>query len=172
MNHQTIKKAEEIKNLVNSGYTSREILQLKFNRSRAKLEEHLKNTQELYSEQEINFLLEKGTQVSKIPANQFQNKSIALNAEIVSFDDLQAIKELINAKDKLMALLEPQTSIKTHNHLLIADKVSELKDNKITSFRISQELEKEFNEICNNYKSLSKTIIFNQAIFEFIENYK
>ena len=172
MNHQTIKKAEEIKNLLNSGYSSKEILQLKFNRSRAKLEEHIRNTQGLYSEQEINFLLEKGTQISKIPVNQFQNKSIALNTEIVSFDDLQAIKELINAKDKLMALLEPQTSIKIHNHLLIDNRVSELKDNKITSFRISQELEKEFNEICNNYKSLSKTIIFNQAIFEFIEKYK
>lgn len=72
MNHQTIKKAQEIKNLVNSGYTSREILQLKFNRSRAKLEEHIKNTQGLYSEQEINFLLEKGTQVSKYQPINFK----------------------------------------------------------------------------------------------------
>ena len=169
INHQTIKKANEIKELIKLNYSLRDILQKKFNRSRAKLEEHINIAKELYTKEELNILLTK----EKNNITQFIKKDVEIypGNEIINFEELKALKELISHKNELLDLIKTNNkSIK--NHLIISDNVSELKDNRITSVRISQELEREFNDICRNYKSLSKTIILNQAIYEFIEKYK
>ena len=56
MNWQTKKKAEEIQKLLSEGYDLKEILNLKFNRSTAKLKEHLETAKEVYSKLELDVL--------------------------------------------------------------------------------------------------------------------
>ena len=58
------------------------------------------------------------------------------------------------------------------NHLLIPDEYLQIADIKVKSIRISEDVEKKFNEFCDKFKQYSKTSMLNYALIEFMEKYK
>lgn len=173
VNSQTQKKVYEIKNLITEGKNYREILNLKFGRSVKDLNKFLERVKELFSEEELYILMGKeennSNEVIQVKKEFFQEN------EIINSKELQDLKELIHYKNDLLNLLkvkELHEEAQLINNLKIAEDVTKLKDNKITTIRLSIDLEKKFNKICEENKSFSKTLIFNQALYEFINKYK
>ena len=76
MNWQTKKKAEEIQKLLSEGYDLKEILNLKFNRSTAKLKEHLETAKEVYSQLEIEVL--EGRNTFEVVKKEFHAPSMEI----------------------------------------------------------------------------------------------
>lgn len=172
-NPQTQKKANDIKNLILSGRTYREILNSKFNRSVKELEKFIERAKELFSIEELHILMAK--EENKLNKVVQVGKEFIPGNEIINPKELQDLKELIYYKNDLLSLLKSKKineEAQLIHSLEIAEEVSSLKDNKITTIRLSTQLEKQFNKICENNKSYSKTLIFNQALYEFINKYQ
>lgn len=173
VNSQTQKKVYEIKNLITEGKNYREILNLKFGRSVKDLNKFLERAKELFSEEELYILMGKEENNSN-EVIQVKKEFLPGN-EIINHKELQDLKELLHYKDDLINLLkvkEIHEEAQLIHKLEIAEDVTNLKDNKITTIRLSIDLEKKFNEICEKNKSYSKTLIFNQALYEFINKYQ
>lgn len=169
MNWQTKKKAEEIQKLLSEGYDLKEILNLKFNRSTSKLKEHLETAKEVYSQLEIDVL--EGRNTLEVVKKEFHAPSM----EIFPPEKMKALESLINHSDELLNLLNGKSKVQTENvinHLIIPDEFLQIADIKVKSIRISEDVEKKFNEFCGEFKQYSKTSMLNYALIEFMEKYK
>ena len=169
MNWQTKKKAEEIQKLLSEGYDLKEILNLKFNRSTAKLKEHLETAKEVYSQLELDVL--EGRNTLEVVKKEFHAPSM----EIFPPEKMKALENLINHSDELLNLLNNKNKPQAEdviNHLLIPDEFLQIADIKVKSIRISEDVEKKFNEFCGEFKQYSKTSMLNYALIEFMEKYK
>ena len=170
MNWQTKKKAEEIQKMLSEGCDLKEILQVKFNRSVARLKEHLEMAKEVYSEFEIGIL--EGTTTFHSPVKK---EFHAPSMEIFPPEKMKALEDLINHSDELISLLNNKKNLQTEdiiNHLLIPDEYLQIADIKVKSIRISEDVEGKFNKFCDKFKQYSKTSMLNYALIEFMEKYK
>ena len=100
MNWQTKKKAEEIQKMLSEGCDLKEILQVKFNRSVAKLKEHIEMAKELYSELELKIL--EGKESFHSPVKKVFH---APSMEIFPPEKMKALEDLLNHSDELLNLL-------------------------------------------------------------------
>ena len=170
MNWQTKQKAEEIKILLNEGYYLKDILQKKFNRSTSKLKEHLQVAKGIYTELEFSIL--EGKEKMEISVKKEVPQQVA---EVFSIEKMKALENLINHSDELLNLLNGKSKVQAEdviNHLLIPDEFLQIADIKVKSIRISEDVEKKFNEFCGEFKQYSKTSMLNYALIEFMEKYK
>ena len=119
-----------------------------------------------YTEKEFNFLLGNINSVIKVERELYPSN------DIFKPNDIEALKELISYKNDILNYIKNKSDYEIKESLLISDRIQNTKDYKITSIRISPELEKEFNEFCSGYKAYSKTQLFNQALYEFINKYQ
>lgn len=170
LNHQTKLKAERIRELINNGKVYKEILDLEFRSRKSNLKDHLDKAINFYTDYEFNLLM--GNQSKNINEIAKVEKELYPINEIFKLNDIEALKELINYKNDILSLIKNKSNKVSDEVLLISNRIKDTKDYKITSIRISPELEKEFNEFCNGYKAYSKTQLFNQAIEEIIQKYK
>jgi hypothetical protein len=88
---------------------------------------------------------------------------------------MKALENLINHSDELLNLLNGKSKVQAEdviNHLLIPDEFLQIADIKVKSIRISEDVEKKFNEFCGEFKQYSKTSMLNYALIEFMEKYK
>lgn len=172
MNWQTKKKAEEIKKMLTDGYGLKEILQMKFNRSLVKLKEHLEIAKEMYSDLELGVLEGKLEQSLEVVKKEFHAPSM----EIFTPEKMKALENLINNSDELLKLLNNKStnsnSQEVINHLLIPNELLQINDIKVKSIRLSEQVEKDFNKFCDEFKQYSKTSLLNFALIEFMEKYK
>ena len=169
MNWQTRKKIEEIQKLLSEGYDLKEILHLKFNRSITKLKEHLEIAKEIYSQNELDIL------EGKVALEPVKKEFYAPSMEIFPPEKMKALEDLINHSGELLSLLNNKSKGQTEeiiNHLLIPDNFLQISDIKVKSIRISEDVDKKFNEFCKEFKQYSKTSILNYALIEFMEKYK
>ena len=170
MNWQTKKKAEEIQKMLAEGCDLKEILQVKFNRSVAKLKEHIEMARELYSDLELKIL--EGKESFYSPVKKVFH---APSMEIFPPEKMKALEDLLNHSDELLSLLNNNKNLQSEdiiNHLLIPDEYLQIADIKVKSIRISEDVEKKFNEFCDKFKQYSKTSMLNYALIEFMEKYK
>ncbi len=170
MNWQTKKKAEEIQKMLSEGCDLKEILQVKFNRSVAKLKEHIEMAKELYSELELKIL--EGKESFHSPVKKVFH---APSMEIFPPEKMKALEDLLNHSDELLSLLNNKNNLQSEdiiNHLLIPDEYLQIADIKVKSIRISEDVEGKFNKFCDKFKQYSKTSMLNYALIEFMEKYK
>lgn len=167
MNHQTEKKAKEIQELIKNGYNLKDILQKKFNRSNSKLKEHLEKVKDIYTNEELKVL--EGMEENQV---SILEKEPIKTVDIFKMEEMEVLKELIKNGGEILNLIKNKNNFEIKDHLLISDRVMNLKDYKITSIRLSKEIEQEFNELCEVHKGYSKTMILNYALEEFIKKYK
>lgn len=170
LNHQTKAKAERVRELINNGKVHKEILDLEFRSRKSNLKDHLEKAVNFYTDNEFNLLM--GYNSNNINEIAKVEKELYPSNEFFKLNDIEALKELINYKDDILSFIKNKSTHEAKDSLIISDRIKNTKDYKITSIRISPELEKEFNEFCNGYKSYSKTQLFNQAIEEIINKYK
>ncbi len=168
MNWQTRQKAEEIKKLLNDGYDLKDILQKKFNRSTSKLKEHLEIAKDIYTELEL-FILEGKDKMEISIKKEVPQQQVV---EVFSIEKIKALENLINHSDDLIALLNRSDLLNITNHLIIPNDLLQISDIKVKSIRISEKIENDFNDFCDEFKQYSKTSLLNFALVEFMEKYK
>lgn len=169
LNHQTKAKAERVRELIKNGKVYKEILDLEFRSRKSNLKDHLEKAMNFYTDNEFNLLMGNTNNINEIAKVE---KELYPSNEIFKLNDIEALKELINYKNDILSLIKNKSNDEPKDSLIISDRIKNTKDYKITSIRISPELEKEFNEFCDGYKAYSKTQLFNQAIEEIIQKYK
>lgn len=170
LNHQTKAKAERIRKLIRNGKVHKEILDLEFRSRKSNLKDHLDKAINFYTDYEFNLLMcNNSNNINEVVKIE---KELYPSNEIFKLNDIEALKELINYKNDILNLIKNKKINEAKDSLIISDKIKNTRDYKITSIRISPELEKEFNKFCNEYKAYSKTQLFNQAIEELIKKYK
>lgn len=173
MNWQTEKKIIEIKELIEKGYTRKDILQKKFNRSVSSLNKHLEIGKDFYTVEELNLLNNVESRLVEIKKGVKVPKAITDEREAEAFDRILAhSEEIIEMALKIKNGEIPDSyKIQSKNKKLeIPDEFLEL-DIKLRSFRISKETDKRFTEYCEKHKLYSKTAIFNFALEELMKNY-
>ena len=88
------------------------------------------------------------------------------------FKSVKALENLINHSDELLALLNKKDLPDITNHLIIPNDLLQISDIKVKSIRISEKIEADFNDFCDEFKQYSKTSLLNFALVEFMEKYK
>lgn len=159
MQKSTKLKIIEIQKMLDSGIDEKEIIKVKFKSSPKAYKEWIDkfgNYLELneLSIKQNNNLME--TNISFIPTQ----------------NDIIKLKKLLENADDLITLLNKNENLYEFNILQVPDELLKLKDIKISSVRISEKIEREFNELVAKNKLYSKTALLNMALLEFIEKYK
>lgn len=78
-------------------------------------------------------------------------------------ENVEKINKFINEKDNL---------IKLDDVLVVPDEILKATDKRNRTLRLSEKLEKEFDEVVAQYGIYSKTDLLNLAIKDFVEKYK
>jgi hypothetical protein len=88
-------------------------------------------------------------------------------------DELKAFRDLIENHRGIMELLESkkQQSGEDINVLEVPQELIKIKDLRVRSQRISEEIEKDFDEVIKKFPEYSKTTLINLALLEFTEKY-
>ncbi len=169
LNHQTLAKCNRVRELINNNKSDKEILKEEFRNRKSILVEHIEKTKEFYTNEELDLLMGKDTISINEVVEVSNTNNLMLNKKLAELD------ELLSYKDELIHLIKSSKEPKRENiinHLILNTEVVSSKDYKITSVRLSEAIEKRFNNVCSNYKAYSKTQMINQALIEFIEKYE
>ena len=87
-------------------------------------------------------------------------------------DELKAFRELIENHSKIMEMLESKKPGGEYiNVLEVPQELIKIKDLRVRSQRISEEIEKDFDQVIKKFPEYSKTTLINLALLEFIKKY-
>lgn len=174
INWQTEKKINEIKELLQTGYSLKDILQKKFNRSTQKLKAHIEENKAYYSLEEYKILsgemVEEGQEVpTLLKAENSHNLTNILDDKA----NLKALELLLKNSSKIIQLIEKaDLESNTIDHLNIPKGFLTEEEIKVKSFRIAKSIDFAFDSFCDTNKEYNKTELFNFALKEFIEKYQ
>lgn len=165
MNKATIKKKNEIIELLKKGSTKEEILKLKFNRNKSKMIEWLeKFTPELTSKEKELLSFKKYDIVKK-------SKEINIGVPIETLKVLEQYEKRLRAVELKLGtqIQNDETSV---DILHINSEILNLKS-EVKTIRLNKDLFDQFNTlIAEKNKNYSKTMIWNYMLSEFIKKYK
>lgn len=201
INRATLKKIEDIKEMMRAKISREEIISKKFNRSIKSYEEYLIKFQEYFSEFEdylknipqkndLKIIGEKKSEKNISDENGLVDVS-AYNLQNMTLDDLKGLSAretlsmlILNAPELLMTLqknkhldkindfIEKNENLeKIENILVVPDEVLNLKDNVAKSVRISRSIEDEFDKVVAQ-TPYTKSALLNFALKEFVEKYR
>lgn len=158
MQKSTKLKIIEIQKMLDSGIDEKEIIKAKF-----------KSSPKAYNE-----WIDKWGSYLKMELPVQKNNNIESNELlfIPTENDIIKLKKLLENTDDLIALLNKEEKIEEINILQVPEELLKLKDIKISSVRISENIEKQFNDLVAKNKLYSKTALMNMALLEFIDKYK
>ncbi|MGL4864513.1 MAG: hypothetical protein ACRC4T_15575 [Cetobacterium sp.] len=158
MQKSTKLKIMEIQKMLDSGIDEKEIIKAKF-----------KSSPKAYNE-----WIDKWGSYLKMELPVQKNNNIESNelVFIPTENDIIKLKKLLENTDDLIALLNKEEKIEEINILQVPEELLKLKDIKISSVRISENIEKQFNDLVAKNKLYSKTALMNMALLEFIDKYK
>lgn len=158
MQKSTKLKIVEIQKMLDSGIDEKEIIKAKF-----------KSSPKAYNE-----WIDKWGSYLKMELSVQKNNNIESNelVFIPTENDIIKLKKLLENTDDLIALLNKEEKNEEINILQVPEELLKLKDIKISSVRISENIEKQFNDLVAKNKLYSKTALMNMALLEFIDKYK
>lgn len=158
MQKSTKLKIIEIQKMLDSGIDEKEIIKAKF-----------KSSPKAYNE-----WIDKWGNYLKMELPVQKNNNIESNelVFIPTENDIIKLKKLLENTDDLIALLNKDKKIEEINILQVPEELLKLKDIKISSVRISENIEKQFNDLVAKNKLYSKTALMNMALLEFVDKYK
>lgn len=158
MQKSTKLKIVEIQKMLDSGIDEKEIIKAKF-----------KSSPKAYNE----WIDKWGSYLkTELPIQKNNNIESDELVFIPTENDIIKLKKLLENTDDLIALLSKEEKIEEINILQVPEKLLKLKDIKISSVRISENIEKQFNDLVAKNKLYSKTALLNMALLEFINKYK
>lgn len=174
LNHQTKKKIEEVKQLINDRIELRDIIKLKFNTANKK-NNWLKDNKQYFTPQELLYLEFVETpelieveeiEEKQLPTISFSNISkiekLSTNermALLLSDETLQALQTLVNAQ------------VKQNQENQIPLEYLRLTDIKVKNCRISDSIYNNLVEYCNQ-NNLTITSVLNYIIDTFLKSKK
>lgn len=178
LNHQTRKKIEEVKQLINDRMELREIIKLKFT-TKNKKNKWLKENKEYFTTQELLYLeLEETPEL--IEVEEVEEKREEKQLPTLSFSNISNIEKL--STNERMALLLNDATLKALK-TLVNSQASQPQDNqipleylrltdiKVKNCRISDSIYNNLVEYCNK-NNLTITSVLNYIIDSFLKSKK
>lgn len=178
LNHQTKKKIEEVKQLINDRIELREIIKLKFT-TKNKKNTWLKENKEYFTPQELLYLEFLETP-ELIEVEEVEEKREEKQLPTISFSNISKIEKL--STNERMALLLSDDTLKALQTLINSQSVQNqdnqipveylrLNDIKVKNCRISDSIYNNLVEYCNQ-NNLTITSVLNYIIDTFLKSKK
>lgn len=177
MRKATLDKINDIKKMQQEGKTDIEIVREKFGRNWKKYHEFMgkhellevapqfKKQEPPYSPYNIEIAKDAPT-LNKMP---LQNSPV----QVLAPEELGKLRQLIDSSDDLLALLQkPSDDIEEIQILEVPEDLVKIGDLRVRSVRLSESIEREFDDLVKDNKLYSKTSLVNLALQEFIQKYR
>lgn len=192
MNVLTQKKINAIKEKIKNKVELKEIIKVHFGGSRPRLEQWLKEKfSSDFSQEELDYLeyviipvdvtdeevkpfkeVEKIEieEVEEVPQNTIATIPTINQISLMSRKDRENFLLSNTVIEKLVDLLTNNVKIANENDIVIPDEVRDLKDLKIQNIRISEQIYKDFTNLCKK-KGLTITSVINAMFLDFIKKH-
>lgn len=178
LNHQTKKKIEEVKQLINDRIELRDIIKLKFNTANKK-NNWLKDNKQYFTPQELLYL-EFVETPELIEVEEIEEKREEKQLPTISFSNISKIEKL--STNERMALLLSDETLQALQSLINSQSVQNqetqipleylrLTDIKVKNCRISDSIYNNLVEYCNK-NNLTITSVLNYIIDTFLKSKK
>ena len=192
MNVLTQKKINAIKEKIKNKVELKEIIRIHFGGSRPRLEQWLKEKfSSDFSQEELDYLeyviipvdvtdeevkpfkeVEKIEieEVEEVPQNTIATIPTINQISLMSRKDRENFLLSNTVIEKLVDLLTNNVKIAEKDEIVITDEVRDLKDLKIQNIRISEQIYKDFTNLCKK-KGLTITSVINIMFLDFIKKH-
>lgn len=192
MNVLTQKKINAIKEKIKNKVELKEIIRVHFGGSRPRLEQWLKEKfSSDFSQEELDYLeyviipvdvtdeevkpfkeVEKIEieEVKEVPQNTIATIPTINQISLMSRKDRENFLLSNTVIEKLVDLLTNNVKIAEKDEIVITDEVRDLKDLKIQNIRISEQIYKDFTNLCKK-KGLTITSVINIMFLDFIKKH-
>lgn len=192
MNVLTQKKINAIKEKIKNKVELKEIIRVHFGGSRPRLEQWLKEKfSSDFSQEELDYLeyviipvdvtdeevkpfkeVEKIEieEVEEVPQNTIATIPTINQISLMSRKDRENFLLSNTVIEKLVDLLTNNVKIAEKDEIVITDEVRDLKDLKIQNIRISEQIYKDFTNLCKK-KGLTITSVINIMFLDFIKKH-
>lgn len=192
MNVLTQKKINAIKEKIKNKVELKEIIKVHFGGSRPRLEQWLKEKfSSDFSQEELDYLeyviipddvedeevksfkeVEKIEieEVEEVPQNTIATIPTQNQISLMSRKDRENFLLSNTVIEKLVDLLTNNVKIAEKDEIVITDEVRDLKDLKIQNIRISEQIYKDFTNLCKK-KGLTITSVINIMFLDFIKKH-
>jgi hypothetical protein len=192
MNVLTQKKINAIKEKIKNKVELKEIIKVHFGGSRPRLEQWLKEKfSSDFSQEELDYLeyviipvdvtdeevkpfkeVEKIEieEVEEVPQNTIATIPTINQISLMSRKDRENFLLSNTVIEKLVDLLTNNVKIAEKDEIVITDEVRDLKDLKIQNIRISEQIYKDFTNLCKK-KGLTITSVINIMFLDFIKKH-
>ena len=166
----TLKKIEEINELVREGKTKEDIIKLKFKQSPKTFQEWMDKFGKY-----VDFKLERDDrEIEEFEVHEDyqlmqRDKFASLLTNEINIDKFC---KLLEASDDLLALLDKKDDDVEDVLYISAEFIKEHSTNKLYSFRLNEELIERLNQLCADNKQYNKNTIMNYMLNEFVKKYK
>lgn len=175
MRKTTLDKINDIKKMQQEGKTDVEIVREKFGRNWKKYHEFMGKHELLeiapqFKKYEPPYNIEIAEEAPIIKkVMPLQNSPV----QVLAPEELGKLRQLINSSDDLLALLQkPSDDIEEIQILEVPEELVKIGDLRVRSVRLSESIEKEFDNLVKDNKLYSKTSLINHALQEYIKKYK
>lgn len=175
MRKVTLDKINDIKKLQQEGKTDVEIVREKFGRNWKKYHEFMGKHKLLeiapqFKKYEPSYDIEIAEETTIIKKEMpLQNSPV----QILAPEELGKLRQLIDSSDDLLALLQkPSDDIEEIQILEVPEELVKIGDLRVRSMRISESIEREFDDLVKDSRLYSKTSLINHALQEYIKKYK
>jgi hypothetical protein len=192
MNVLTQKKINAIKDKIKNKVELKEIIKVHFGGSRPRLEQWLKEKfSSDFSQEELDYLeyviipvdvtdeevkpfkeveQVKIEEVEEVPQNTIATIPTINQISLMSRKDRENFLLSNTVIEKLVDLLTNNVKIAEKDEIVITDEVRDLKDLKIQNIRISEQIYKDFTNLCKK-KGLTITSVINIMFLDFIKKH-
>lgn len=195
MNVLTQKKINAIKEKIKNKVELKEIIKVHFGGSRPRLEQWLKEKfSSDFTQDELDYLeyviipekvedeevkafkeaekieIEEVEQVEEVQQNIITTIPTQNQISLMSRKDRENFLLSNTVIEKLVDLLTNNVKIAEKDEIVIADEVRDLKDLKIQNIRISEQIYKDFTNLCKK-KGLTITSVINTMFLDFIKKH-
>lgn len=192
MNVLTQKKINAIKEKIKNKVDLKEIIRIHFGGSRPRLEQWLKEKfSSDFSQEELDYLeyviipddvtdeevkpfkeveQVKIEEVEEVPQNTIATIPTINQISLMSRKDRENFLLSNTVIEKLVDLLTNNVKIAEKDEIVITDEVRDLKDLKIQNIRISEQIYKDFTNLCKK-KGLTITSVINIMFLDFIKKH-
>jgi hypothetical protein len=192
MNVLTQKKINAIKEKIKNKVELKEIIKVHFGGSRPRLEQWLKEKfSSDFSQEELDYLeyviipddvtdeevkpfkeveQVKIEEVEEVPQNTIATIPTINQISLMSRKDRENFLLSNTVIEKLVDLLTNNVKIAEKDEIVITDEVRDLKDLKIQNIRISEQIYKDFTNLCKK-KGLTITSVINIMFLDFIKKH-
>lgn len=164
----TLKKISEIKEMIRNGADEKEIIKIKFKSSPKAFHEWIQKFGE-YLKNDINITHDITYNITHEKPRENGNSNM-LYQFFTDEKQLKNFKKLIENSDKILELVNNKNNNVEDIYILDLSKVDKYNDIKTKSYRVSEELDKEFTELAKN-KKVSVVSFLKLAMLEAIEKY-